>query len=219
MTELTPVRQVLQRRAHGTDVPQHEQQEEEATTHARHAIELLDAGEQAHLGRIRVGTDQIVHDMIAQQEGVDALGHGAQQTIADETADGETHEEMLEGHQLFEIERHGDKEDGIAKRTEERRHNEHLEVESGIHDEVHRHLVAQQQGEAYRQQTGIGQPRHLHPPQTEQTAGDIANDGDEVERCGCHHAPVRYAARECILQYLRSGIHHLSHGKHTEYRP
>ena len=199
-------------------MPQHQQEHESASSQARNAKQQFDGGEQAHLGRIRMSAHQIVHDMQAQQIAVHALGDVGHQAVANEATDGQSHEEMVERHELLQVNGERGEEDGIAKRTQERGHHQRLQGQTGEHQEVHGHLIAEQQAKAYGEQARVRLAGHLHPPQAEETACDASRQRNEVEPRQRQHTPVHNGAGIGVLQHLGRGVHHLGCGKHQQDR-
>ena len=91
-------------------------------------------------------------------------------TIADDAGNGESHKEMLERHQLFEIDGKGREVDGEAEGTQHCGQIESLQIERGRHVEVHHHLIGHHTHAANGEQRGILQLEALHPIHREQTA-------------------------------------------------
>src|SRR5574344_1457813 len=106
--------------------------------------------------------------MITQQITVDTRADAVHHAIADETGNCESHEEMLECHELLQIDGEGHEEDAVTEVEDERR-------------EVHPYLIYQQKSETNSKQPRVGLAQHFHPPQTEETSRYHTHDTDQIQ--------------------------------------
>lgn len=120
---------------------EHHQQHEGTSSDAGDTVELLYAHHDALRGVEGQGACEVVGNVIAQQIRVYSRADRIDNPVADESGNGQPHEEVLERHELLEIECQCDEEDRIAERADEGREVEHLNVYYRTDKSVHTYLV------------------------------------------------------------------------------
>ena len=118
----------------------------------------------------------MVADAIAEH----ARGDGLHHAVARKAGDGEPHEEMLERHQLLQIDGQRREVDGIAERAQHGGQIEPPKGQGGGDVEIHQDLIAQECGEAKDEQPRVVEIEHLAPQKREHAAQDRSADGNKM---------------------------------------
>ena len=122
-------------------MPEHEQEHEGTAYQTGDAIELLDGHEHAVEHGEGQTADEVVGDMAAQREAIETTADGTDQSVSHETGDRQSHEEMLERHELLQVERQRGEEDGVAEGADEGGEDEVLEIQGWCDVEIHADLI------------------------------------------------------------------------------
>ena len=141
-----------------------------------------------------------------------------QEAVADESAYGQSHEKVLERHDLFQINGKSCKENRITEGPQHRRKIEHFNIDMRRKPEIHYQLIDENRCETDGQQACVFEFHDLDPPEdkraSEQGADQLAD-----RKAGRRHGPVAQHCRsERVLERFRSRAHDFEHEEEAEHR-
>ena len=146
-----PCRHFLQRTSYRLNIPQQEDEQYGNADQTGDAVELTDADHQKLSSIVGQPSRQIISHLVADTETVQTRAHRSDRTIAYDTSHRQSHEEMLEWHQLFQINSQHTEEDGISEGAKKVRKIQRLDGQTRIDEEVHHDRITDHGCHTYRE--------------------------------------------------------------------